>query len=135
MGNSTPAGDICVIITADLFGKINKQRKLLNRAPVENQAMASRCTLRFNVDKQRGVDFGIDTVVIDSDDMPLLEKIINDLFGVYFENEIRKLCVKPKTHTPRSLENIQLPPLVPDTPSVPEHTGLLSRLKGLFGGK
>jgi len=135
MGNPTQAGDICVIITADLFAKINKQRKLLNRGPIENQAIASRCTLRFSVDKQRDVDFGKDTVVIAAEDIQILEKIINELFDVHFENEVRKLCVKPKIQTPKSLENIQLPPLVPETPSVSESTGLLSRLKGLFGGK
>ena len=41
MGNSTEYGDQCVIVVVDLFDKINKQRKLLNRAPVEHQAIAA----------------------------------------------------------------------------------------------
>ena len=47
MSNPTETGNHCVIVVEELFAKINAQRKLLGRTPIENQAMASRCTLRF----------------------------------------------------------------------------------------
>lgn len=135
MSNPTEAGNHCVIVVADLFAKINAQRKLLHRTPIENQAMASRCTLRFNVDKQRGVDFSAEKVLIGQDEIPVLEKIVNELFGVYFEGEVRRLCVKPKPPAPKPVDIDPFPPLTPELTGEPEKTGLLSMLKGLFGGK
>jgi len=135
MGNSTEFGEQCVIIVTDLFNKINKQRKLLNRTPVENQAIASRCTLRFNVDRQRGVDFSQATIVINQVDISLLEKIVNELFDVPFDNEIRKLCAKSRPPAARNVEIDVLPPLTPEITAEPEKAGLLSFIKSLFGGK
>jgi len=135
MGNSTEFGDQCVITVADLFAKINKQRKLLNRTPVENQARASRCTLRFNIDKQRDVDFSQDKIAIDPDAIPVLEKIVNELFDIPFDGEVRKLCAKVKAPVAKHVEIDILPPLTPEITIEPEKTGLLSMLKGLFRGR
>lgn len=135
MNNPAEAGNHCVIIVADLFAKINAQRKLLHRTPIEERAMASRCTLRFNVDKQRGVDFGAEKILIDPDEIELLEKIVNDLFGIYFQGEIRRLCVKPKAPAPKPVDSLPLPDLSPIDLGEPVKVGLLARLKGLFGSK
>jgi hypothetical protein len=136
MSNPTGAGNHCVIIVADLFAKINAQRKLLTRTPIEDRAMASRCTLRFNIDKQRGVDFSAEKILIEPDEIELLEKMVNELFGIYFDGEVRRMCVKPEAppSKPANLDSY-----IPETSTQmtiePEKTGLLSRLKGLFGGK
>ena len=137
MNNPTEAGGPCVIIVADLFAKISAQRKLLHRPPIEEQAMASRCTLRFNSDKQRGVDFSAERVLINPNELELLEKIVNELFGLYFEGELGKLCVKPKPVAPKPATDTisSLPEISPADLGEPVKPGLLSRLIGLFGGK
>jgi hypothetical protein len=135
MSNSTEAGNHCIIVVADLFAKINAQRKLLKRPPIEDRAIASRCTLRFNADKQRGVDFTADKILVASQEIPLLEKIVNELFGVYFEGEVRKLCAKSKTPTVKRTRPMP-PPQAAVVPAVqPEKSGLVSKLKRMFGGK
>lgn len=135
MSNPTEAGNHCIIVVADLFAKINAQRKLLKRTPIEDRAMASRCTLRFNVDKQRGVDFSNEKILVAPNEIELLEKIVNELFGVYFEGEVRKLCAKPKTPAVKRARPI--PPLqAPAVPTPqPEKTGLMSKIKRIFGGE
>jgi len=137
MNNPIEAGNRCVIIVADLFAKINAQRKLIHRPPIEERALTSRLTLRFNVDKQRDVDFSAEKILIDPAEVELLEKIVNENFGLYFNGEISRLCTRPKPPAPKpAVENI---PSLPEI-SLPEHSepqkpGLLSRLMGLFGGK
>lgn len=135
MSNPQQAGDRCIIVVAELFAKINAQRKLLKRTPIEERAMASRCTLKFNVDKKRGVDFSAERIVVARDDLAVLEKIVNELFGVYFDGEIRRLCVKPKTPAVKPAPAI-LPSQVAAAATIqPENTGLMSKIKRLFGGK
>ncbi|MGD8593833.1 MAG: hypothetical protein PVF82_13415 [Gammaproteobacteria bacterium] len=134
MSNPKEAGNHCVIVVADLFAKINAQRKLIKRPPIEERAMASRCTLRFNVDKQRGVNFNDEKILVAADEIPVLEKMVNELFGVYFENELGRLCIKPKTPSVKRARPI--PPLQVAAPATvqPEKTGLMSKIKRLFGG-
>lgn len=137
MNSPLEGGNHCIIVVADLFNKINAQRKLLHRTPIENQAMATRCTLRFNADKQRGVDFSAEKIVIAPNELEMLEKIVNELFGLYFEGELKRLCVKPKTPPKPKTTNLDAflvhQALQEYTP--PESTGLFSWFKGLFGGK
>jgi hypothetical protein len=135
MSNSTEAGNHCIIIVADLFAKINAQRKLLKRPPIEDRAIASRCTLRFNADKQRGVDFTTEKILVASHEIALLEKIVNELFGVYFEGEVQKLCVKRKTPTAKRTRPMPPPQMAMAPPAQTEKTGLVSKLKRMFGGK
>lgn len=135
MSDTTQAENHCVIVVADLFAKINAQRKLLHRTPIEERAMASRCTLRFNVDKQRGVDFGAEKILVARDEIDLLENMVNELFGVYFHGELRRLCAKPKPAAPKAAS---LPPAMPELSPMelddPVKPSLLTRLKSLFGG-
>ena len=136
MSNPAVAGNHCVIVVADLFNKINAQRKLLTRTPIENQAMITRCTLRFNVDTQRNVDFSAEKIVIHPKEIEGLERMVNELFGVYFEGEVSRLCVKPKAPAPKptSLDSF-MPQSSTMATRAPEKAGLLSRLKGLFSGR
>ena len=135
MSNPKDAGDHCIIVVADLFNKINSQRKLLKRTPVEERAMVSRLTLRFNVDKQRGVDFGAEKILIAPNEIALLEKLVNELFGVYFDGELIKLCAnRAKTQTVKRARPVPPPPVV--TAQIqPEKAGLASRIKRLFSSK
>jgi hypothetical protein len=135
MSNSTEAGNHCIIVVADLFAKINAQRKLLKRPPVEDRAIASRCTLRFNADKQRGVDFTTEKILVASHEIPLLEKIVNELFGVYFEGEVQKLCAKPKTPPAKRTQSMPPPQMAMAAPAQTKNSGLVSKLKRMFGGK
>lgn len=134
MSDPSIVGSQCVIVVEDLFEKINSQRKLLSKPPVENQAMATRLTLRFNVDKKRGVDFSSEQVLIAPDELDLLEKTVNELFGLYFEGVISKLCMAPKAPEPAPIMR-DVEDLPPELEFEPEKTGMLSKLKGLFGGK
>lgn len=132
---SEAAGNHCIIVVADLFAKINAQRKLLKRPPIEDRAIASRCTLRFNADKQRGVDFTAEKILVAAHEIQLLEKIVNELFGVYFEGEVQKLCAKRNTPTVKRTRPMP-PPQMAAVPTVQsEKSGLLSKLKRMFGGK
>jgi len=134
MSNPTQAGNHCIIIVADLFAKINSQRKLLKRTPIEERAMASRCTLRFNVDKQRGVDFSAEKILVAPNEIDLLEKMVNDLFGVYFEGEVGRLCAKQKAQVVKRARPVPPPQTVAVAAIEPEKTGLVSKIKRLFGG-
>ena len=135
MNQPAEAGDHCVIIVADLFAKINSQRKLLKQPPVEERAMASRCTLRFNVDKQRGVDFNAEKILVAPHEIAMLEKMVNELFGVFFENEVIRLCVKPKTPVVKRARVIPPPSVAAAVTMEPAKSGLVSKIKRLFGGK
>jgi hypothetical protein len=135
MSNPKVAGDHCIIIVAELFAKINSQRKLLKRTPIEERAMASRCTLRFNIDKQRGVDFSAEKILVEPDEIPLLERIVNEQFGVYLEGELSKLCAKPKTPVVKRARPAPMPPVAAPVRVQPVKTGLASRIKRLFSSK
>ncbi len=136
MTNPKAADEPCTIVVADLFALITARRKLLQLSPIEGRAMASRCTLRFNLDRQRGVDFSAEKIVIDPDDMLVLQKMVNDQFGVDFDGELNKLCVKPKKPV---MENTRAAPppqtFAPAAPIEPQRkAGLGSWIKRLFGG-
>ena len=138
MSNPKSAGDHCVIVVADLFAKINAQRKLLKRTPIEERAMASRCTLRFNIDKPRGVDFSAEKILVAADEIPVLEKMVNELFGLYFNGELGRLCIKPKQPVVRRAQSARSPQVAAAAaiqPIPPEKTGLVSKIKRLFGAK
>jgi len=134
MSNPKEAGDHCIITVAELFEKINAQRKLLKRTPIEERAMASRLTLRFNVDKKRGVDFGAEKILIAPHEIVLLEKTVNELFGAYFDGELVKLCAKSKAAAAvkRARPVPQPPPVAAPVPIQPRNTGLVSKIKRLF---
>ena len=136
MSDPSIVGSNCIIVVANLFEKINSQRKLLHKPPIENQAMASRLTLRFNVDKQRGVDFSADEILIEPGEIDLLEKTINELFGLYFEDMVSRMCVAPKVPepTPMSVDS-DISDIVTGLELEPEKTGMFSKLKRLFGGR
>lgn len=129
------AGDHCIIVVADLFAKINSQRKLLKRTPIEERAMASRLTLRFNVDKKRGVDFGAEKILVAPDEIALLEKIVNELFGAYFEGELIKLCAKHKTAPVKRARPVPPKPVAAAIPMPQQKSGLASKIKRLFSSK
>jgi len=137
MSNPADVRNKCIIVVEDLFNKINAQRKLLHRTPIENQALATRCTLRFNIGEQRGVDFTAEKILIAPSEVAVLEKMVNELFGVYFEGEVRKLCAKskPKAPEPRAADLDSFLPQAALSTEVTEKTGLFSRIKGIFGGK
>lgn len=138
MNNPDETGERCTLVVADLFAAVNARRKLFKQAPIETRAMASRCTLRFNLDRPRGVDFTAETISIDPADMSILEAMVNDQFDVDFDDELRKLCVKPHRPAVRAVPATPspAPPPEPDVKVAavePQHSGLGSRLKRLFG--
>lgn len=137
MHNPPEHGKPCQIVVDDLFTMINKRRKMLHLEPVENRAMASRCTLRFNLSQQRGVDFNSKKISVAAADMQTLRDMVNDQFGVDFENELNSLCAKAQTETvPRMVTtHTHLPEPEPDVFAHKQQTGFGSRLKRLFGGR
>ena len=128
-------GDRYTIVVAELFAKINAQRKLLKRTPIEDRAMVSRCTLRFNIDRQRKVDFSADKIIVAPEDMTVLEKMVNDQFGVYFDGELSRLCVKIEKPVVESAHVVLPSEAFDEAMMPPEKTGLVSKIKRLFGSK
>lgn len=137
MPNPLQAGEACQIVVDDLFAMINSRRKMMRLEPVENRAMASRCTLRFNLGQQRGVDFNKKTVSIATADMSVLRDMVNDQFGVNFENELTRLCAKAEAVTPPRMVTSHAPLAEPEPEpvSIPQKTGFGSKLKRLFNGR
>jgi len=135
MSNQLDPGKSCQIVVADLFAMINARRKLFSMDPVEQRAMASRCTLRFNLERKRGVDFGNEKIAVAPQDMLALESMVNDQFGVNFEGELTTLCAKskkPSTPTPRMVT--PQTPVEQPKPEPVKKAGLGSKIKRLFGG-
>lgn len=133
MSNPLETGNHCIIVVTELFDKVNAQRKLLRRPPVEDRAMASRLTLRFNVGQNTGVDFNEETIMLGAHELGRLEKMINELFGVYMENELVRLCQKPelprKVVTESTIPPIQVSPAI-----LAENEGIFAKLKRIFWG-
>ncbi len=129
----------CTISTADLFNFINNQRKHNQQQPVENTTIATRCTLRFNIDKQRGVDFSQDRIVVARSDLPVLEQVINSQFELFLDGDLERLCHGIKGGTKPAAPRPQLAPAKPAAPATTaketEKRGLASRIKGIFGGE
>lgn len=134
MNNSLLSGTPCQIIVADLFAMINARRKLFLLDPVEQRAMASRCTLRFNLDRKRGVDFSNEKIAVEAQDMDMLEAVVNDQFGVNFDGELLNLCASNKK------VKIEIPPMEEPIEQViiesepQKKSGFGSKIKRLFGG-
>jgi len=135
---SSPIGSSnnCSFFVDELFDLINAQRKLLRKAPVEDRAMSSRCTLRFSVMSKRDVDFNADRVEIFPHEVELLEKMVNDQFGVYFEGEIGKLCAKSQVK--KEIPVVKAEPLLEISPAMDfekenNDSGFISMIKRMFG--
>ncbi len=121
----------CVIKTADLFNFINERRQSDGKQPIEHSSIATRCTLRFNVDKQRGADFSQVQVTLDQADIPVLEQLVNAQFELYLSGELARLC---QGKTPAAAKKRAATPPTAAAAAEPEDKkGLMSRLKGMFG--
>jgi hypothetical protein len=121
----------CVIKTADLFNFINERRQSDGKQPIEHSSIATRCTLRFNVDKQRGADFSQAQVTLDRSDIPVLEQLVNAQFELYLSGELARLC---QGSAPAAAKTRRAAPPPPTAAAEPEDKkGLMSRLKGMFG--
>lgn len=135
MSNPLQPDGPCHIVVNNLFSMINTRRKMLHLDPIENRAMASRCTLRFNLDRQRGVDFNNETISIAGQDMPILRDMINGQFGVNFENELISLCTKTQAEATPRMVTTHAPLPEPEPEVVVRQTGFGARLKRLFSGQ
>lgn len=136
MSNPAGSNNNCSFFVDELFDLINAQRKLLRKAPVEDRAMSSRCTLRFAVVSKREVDFNADRVEILPHEVDLLEKMINDQFGVYFEGEINKLCAKSQQK--KEVPVVKPDPILQISPGLEfekesGNGGFVSMIKRMFG--
>lgn len=149
MSKPLARGEACQLVVDDLFAMINTRRKMFRLEPVEKRAMASRCTLRFNLGRQRGVDFNNEKISITAEDMQALATMVNEQFGVNFENELITLCNKKKAEpaAPSMVRAQVRKPATAPTPAaapalapipvpkaIPEKSGFGARLKRLFGG-
>jgi len=134
MSNPAVANNHYTVFVAELFDLINAQRKLLRKSPIEDRAMSSRCTLRFAVVSGREVDFNVEKITILSHEVPLLEKMINDQFGIYFEGEVQKLCeksmVKQIVKPPKPEPILQI---APEPEYENESSGIIAAIKRFFG--
>lgn len=124
----------CTIKTAELFSFINDRRRSDGKEPIEHSTIATRCTLRFNVDKQRGTDFSQEQIVVDEADLAVLEQMINAQFELYLSGELNRLCRNKAAAAPKARPATQLPPATPAPQEEEKKEGLMSRLKGMFGG-
>lgn len=137
MSHPNKAGAPCSLVVADLFAAINARRKLFHQGPIEARAMASRCTLRFNLEAGRAADFSAEKIDLEPGDIDILEAVVNDQFGVNFDEELHALCAKARQPAPRMTPPAPSPPTVPAAEAAPSKAppaGLGSRLKRWFGG-
>lgn len=139
MSDTNSATDGCILEVAKLFERINEGRMMRSLPPVENNAMASRCNLRFNLDKNRGIDFNQGTVTIARADIEVLEQLVNEQFNCKLEGVVERLCVRPRKTTPAET---LIKPVLPELSQQPQpqpltetESGLLSRIKKIFGGE
>lgn len=132
MSNENNASGGCTLEVARLFERVNAGRKMRSLPPVEKSAMASRCNLRFNLEKKRGIDFNQETIVIAPDDVDALEQLLNEQFDCMLEGIVAKLCIKPKETSTTPIS--QVPELIPQPKEQIEvDTGLMTKIKKIFG--
>ncbi len=136
MSNNNNAG-ACTIVVADLFAKINNQRKMIKKPPIEERALISRLTLRFNVQGQRWVDFAGAKVSLTKEEVPALEKIINDQFGVFFTGEVARLCINQQAASRAPRRAAVIEEMVEEATEEPEveAVGFFAWLKYLITGR
>lgn len=135
MSDQSTAGDACTLEVARLFERINSGRKVRSLPPVEYSAMASRCNLRFNLDKSRDIDFTQEKVSIARKDIDALEQLVNEQFDCMLDGVVAKLCIKPKKSQP--VESVPVPERADLTHQQQtqneSESGLLSKIKKIFG--
>ncbi len=137
MSDSAPLTKGCTLVVESLFKEVNEQRRFLNQPPIEYSAMASRCSLRFQIDFKQALDFTQEKITISESQLTQLEQLINQQFGVYFDGRLPKLCEKKrKAAEAQVVRNNLLPEIEEEIPAneEPEGGGFVSKLKGLFGG-
>jgi len=131
---STVAEEYSEITVAELFDLVNAQRKLLRKTPVEDRAMSSRCTLRFSIVSGRELDFNVEKILILPDEIAILEKMLNDQFGIYFDGEVQKLVDKYKNKIAAKTKKAEtFISTKYQAQSIEEGNRLVSALKRLFG--
>jgi len=127
--------DNCTLDVAKLFERVNAGRKVRSLPPIEYSAMASRCNLRFNLNKKRNVDFNNETVIISPEDIEALEGLLNEQFDCMLEGAVSKSCVKPKKARPAATVHEPVMPELTPPPQTDTETdsGLMSKIKKIFG--
>lgn len=136
MSEGSIAPGNCTLEVARLFERINSGRKMRSLPPVENSAIASRCNLRFNLDKKRGVDFTQKSVVIAIEDIVVLEQLLNEQFDCHLEGAVDKLCVRPQLAKeveaePETAEEEE----EQEPPKTVAEERLMSKIRKIFGGE
>jgi len=129
----------CTIIVEELFAKINAQRKLIKKFPIEDRALISRCSLRFNLNRQSLVDFNAESITLAPKDMVALEKVVNEQFGLFFAGELNSLCVK-RSKKPAADSDVSPDPSAQQKAHAVaarknKNKGLFARILRLFGRK
>ncbi len=139
MSNSEDTGKLCTIVVADLFAKINAQRKLIKKTPIEDRALVSRCTLRFNINRSRWVDFAAEKITLTQEDISALEKMVNEQFGLFFAGELNSLCIKqskrPAVQAAVELDTSEMEAAFAAASTARQSTGIIGWIMRLFGGR
>jgi hypothetical protein len=122
------------ITPAALYELINKKRRQLNKTPIDHGTMTTRLVLKCNVAHPGSFDFDAPKMALKSAEISVLEKIVNEQFDLYLNNELQRHCTSlrpapapapPKPVVPKPLGRMQ--------DLAPKSGGLKSKLKGLFG--
>lgn len=129
---ATEQEDRWSLTPATLFELINDKRRQSNKTPIDHGTMTTRLVLKCNIAHPGAFDFDAPKLILDTEKISALEKIVNEQFDLYLNNELQRHCtsLRPappprKTGTPEPLDRME------DLAQKPG--GLKTRLKGLFG--
>lgn len=141
MSEETAVSPEYILELAVLFERINKGRKMRSLTPVENNAIVSRCNLRFNIGREDRVDFTQERITLSAEDIKNLEQMLNDQFDCMLEGDVQKLCkrviadieVAPKSEP--LIQEAPKPAVTPSVDSSKKQTGFVSKIRKVFGSE
>ena len=121
-----------IIALQTLCDFINSKRKSLNKTPIDRGAITTRLILKSNAAHPGRFNFEAPELMLNKEDIPILEDILNDQFGLYLKNELLRQCKSMPEEAPEQPQPATPPPISTKPESPPG--GLKSKLKKLFGG-
>jgi hypothetical protein len=129
---ATEQEERCSITPTTLFELVNDKRRQLNKTPIDHGTMTTRLVLKCNIAHPGVFDFDAPKLVLNSAEIGALEKIVNEQFDLYLNNELQRLCTSLRP-TPAPRKTAAPEPLDHMEDLTQKSGGLKSKIKGLFG--
>lgn len=127
--------DYWSIAPKSLYDLVNDKRRLRNKSPIDHGTMQTRLVLKCSVAMPGAIDFNVPELRLDAALLPQLEAVLNELFDLYLDNELKRYC---KFNSPqaalRALEKEReaAANAAPEPSKEEEAAGLSGMLRRLF---